>query len=197
MEWDFNTDTVTVWYDAKKSTPENLAQIIRNLQFTVQKTDGPKSKAPVTLERVLVPEDSPAFFRQTVARAQKENRPLVIDFWAKWCAPCVRLKRETLQSPIVAKALERFEFVEVDVDNHPELAKAYGVSAIPDVAFVDREGYVYDRLRAFETPKGFLPRLERESMRRLIELSPDATELRESFNAAKGKVRLLLIVSPG
>ena len=186
-----------MWYDTEETTPEKLGALIRNAGFTVEKTDTPKSKASVTLERALVPEDSPAFFRQAVARAQKENRPLVIDFWAKWCDPCIRLKKETLESPVVAQALDGFELVEVDVDNHPELAKTYGVSAIPDVFFFDREGYVYDRLRAVETPDPFLSRLDRESTRRLIDLSSDATELRESFNAAKGKVRLLLIVSPG
>ena len=150
-----------------------------------------------TLTKAPVPEDAPAFFTAAFERARKSNRPLVVDFWATWCAPCVKLKQETLGNQAVAKALTEFEVVYVDLEHHPSLAKAYGVSTVPDVFLVDREGFVYDRLRKFEAAAAFLPRLRREASRRFIDLSICSSKLRQAFNAAKGKVRIVAILSPG
>jgi len=59
----------------------------------------------------------------------------------------------------VARALEGVEIIFVDLDQHPELAEAYGVTSIPDVFFVDRAGNVTDRLMTFEEPGPFLERV--------------------------------------
>jgi thioredoxin len=108
-----------------------------------------------------LPENAPKDFADAFKRAAAANKPLVIDFWAPWCAPCMRLKKETLADPKVAKALEGFEVILVNLDQHPELAKAYGVNSIPDVFFVDVAGRVVDRLKAFEAPGPFLDRLRK------------------------------------
>ena len=84
---------------------------------------------------------------------------MVIDFSASWCGPCKRLKTETLADPAVAKLLAQVQFVDVDVDEHPGLAKAYNVSAVPDVVFVDRDRYIVGRLGNFEPPAAFGARL--------------------------------------
>lgn len=116
-------------------------------------TQGFKSyKAPL-------PKDAPAEFAQAFNAARKAGKPIIIDFWATWCAPCVKLKKLTLDDPAVAKALEGVEVILVDLDKHPELAKSYGVTSIPDVFFIDAEGDVTDRLKAFEEPKPFLERV--------------------------------------
>ena len=69
------------------------------------------------------------------------------------------MKKETLADPRVKELLSNVEFIIVDLDEHPQLGKAYGVSAVPDVLFIDGKGKIVDRLNAFEPPEPFRTRL--------------------------------------
>ena len=108
-----------------------------------------------------MPDDAPAFFREAVDRARKAGKPLLVDFWATWCAPCKRLKSETLESTALAPLLGKFEVIAVDLDQIPTLGTFYGVSSIPYVLFVDSKGRIVDRLLGFEPPAQFEVRLKK------------------------------------
>lgn len=58
----------------------------------------------------------------------KSQLPVLIDFYADWCAPC-RKSAPFLESR--ANDLRTFKLVKVNVDNHPELSEKFEVGGIP------------------------------------------------------------------
>ncbi|MGA7594846.1 MAG: co-chaperone YbbN [Gallionella sp.] len=78
---------------------------------------------------------SQADFEEQVVEASFKQ-PVVIDFWAPWCAPCKVLK------PILEKLADeyggKFKLAKVNSDENPEISARYAVRGIPSVkAIVD------------------------------------------------------------
>jgi thioredoxin 1 len=72
-------------------------------------------------------------FEQVVLQAGK---PVLVDFYATWCAPCRAL--EPVFDSLAKDYVPRAGFARVDVDKRRDLAGRYGVSYIPTVIlFVD------------------------------------------------------------
>ena len=70
-----------------------------------------------------------AFEADVIARSHEV--PVVVDFWAAWCAPC-RTLGPILEREVAALG-GRVELVKVDTDANPKLAARYEIRGIPAV----------------------------------------------------------------
>jgi len=81
-----------------------------------------------------------ATFEQEVL---KSETPVLVDFWATWCAPC------RIVSPVVEEIAGEYEgrlkVVKVEVDSNPSSASKYGIRSIPSLA-IFKGGQVVDMI---------------------------------------------------
>jgi len=70
-------------------------------------------------------------FKQEVLESDK---PVLIDFWASWCAPCRML------SPVIDEIAEEkgeeIKVCKINVDEEPSLAQKYNVMSIPTLIVI-------------------------------------------------------------
>src|SRR3977135_114919 len=59
----------------------------------------------------------------------KSDRPVLVDFWAAWCAPC-RMLEPTVEA-VAEKYAANARVVKVNVDDNPSISQRYGIKGIP------------------------------------------------------------------
>jgi thioredoxin 1 len=81
------------------------------------------------------------------AQALQSKAPILVDFWASWCAPCRAVA--PILDELAGKYKGKFTVGKVNVDEHPELAAQFGVLNIPTLVFL-KGGQEVDRVVRFQ-----------------------------------------------
>lgn len=77
--------------------------------------------------------DDPARFARHV---EKSDIPVMVDFWAAWCAPC------RMMAPVFEAAAAQLEphlrLAKVDTEAAPAIAAQFGIRSIPSLVILHR-----------------------------------------------------------
>lgn len=96
--------------------------------------------------------------------AQKQKRPVFVDFYAVWCGPCKMLERYTFSNPEVGAYVNK-EYIAYRIDAEkgegPRIANQYRVRAYPTIVFIDPQGNELGRHIGYVDAPGFLTILQR------------------------------------
>ena len=73
----------------------------------------------------------------------KESKPVLVDFWAVWCAPC------RIIAPVIDEIADTYggkiKVGKVNVDDNPAIASKYGIRSIPTL-LIFKGGQVAEKM---------------------------------------------------
>lgn len=107
------------------------------------------------------------YSEEKLESAVADNRPVMIDFYADWCIPCLELERMTFTDTEVMNAADDMMRLKVDLTNFdsPEseaLRQEFNIAGVPTIVFINAEGeeVIDARVIGFLKPQAFLERMQ-------------------------------------
>lgn len=98
-------------------------------------------------------------FADVLAQAKRENKRVLVDFWATWCHACMQMNKTTFRDTRVGNMMN-YAFVNyaVDVDydaDAKELVEKFNIKAFPTYLILNPDGTEYNRIIGSNTVEGF------------------------------------------
>lgn len=151
-------DEFEVTFDPAKADEKLLTDAVKRAGYTARVVSGKAGvsapEGPVTLPRGFPVLD------EALARAKRENKPIVIDFNAEWCVPCRKMEAVTFTDARIKALLRRCVFLSIDTDRQRELSKQLGVVGLPDIRLALPDGKIVRALRGFKDAETFANELD-------------------------------------
>lgn len=99
---------------------------------------GKETATPIDLTTDVFVEKVYDFVNSPKEWQYKGDKPAIIDFHATWCGPCKQLAPTLNQ--LAAEYGDDIYIYKVDVDQEPDIARAFGIRSVPSLLFIPHEG---------------------------------------------------------
>lgn len=84
------------------------------------------------------------YSNQTAQQLLEDGKPVFMDFYADWCAPCKQLDRETFSDPQVVEMAKSFTMIKVDCTapdaQTKQFMQSFKVTGMPTLVFLSKSG---------------------------------------------------------
>jgi thiol:disulfide interchange protein DsbD len=94
---------------------------------------------------------------------KSEGKPVIIDFYADWCAQCKELDKYTYTDPEIVEMTKSFNNIKIDLTKENEaITSGFDIKGLPVVVFMGPDGKEFKELRVtgFLEPEEFKKRIE-------------------------------------
>lgn len=88
----------------------------------------------------------------------KSNKPVLVDFWAEWCAPCRMIA--PIVEEIANEYADKLKVGKLNVDYNPITAMKYGIMSIPTLLLF-KDGRVIEQIIGAVPKRNILAKLEK------------------------------------
>jgi len=73
-----------------------------------------------------------ANYIKAIEGSKRDGKPILLEFYAKWCVPCREMEKTVFKDPAVIKELGNFHFVRVDTEKKEKFFCAGETLSIAD-----------------------------------------------------------------
>ena len=79
-------------------------------------------------------------YEEGILTAGTKDKPIIMDFYADWCQPCIAMEEGTYPDPRVVEEMADFVAIKVDTQKRIDIESKYGIAYYPTVVFLDSRG---------------------------------------------------------
>lgn len=92
--------------------------------------------------------------------AEKNNKPVFIEFMTDWCSVCERMEEETYPDERVKERTDDIIFIKVNAEERQDLAQEYEIESVPTLVFESPQGDEKNREVGFLSAQELVEKLD-------------------------------------